>query len=402
MTTSVALERVARVFNGKTPAKTDQRSQGHPVLKIRDIDDDGQFRGSYESFVEPHFAEQFRDRMVREGDTLILNAAHNADYVASKIALAGAEVAGSLATGEWLVIRPTDADARFVHYWVRSLGARRSLRDLVKGIHLYPKDVARLLIPAPPLAEQRRIADILDKADAIRRKRKEAISLIEELLCSAFLGMFGDPVTNPKGWPTETIDELCARGAGLVDGPFGSSLKPEHYVDAGVKVVRNWNIYDDRFDFSEFKYVTPAKFEEIRRSEVLPGDVLITTKGTVGDVCVAPDLGGPAVLSASGTVRLRVPPGDSFLPEFIVAQMTTPTYKRYLHTFEAGSAQQYLNLSAIRKMRLIRPPVEAQGAFRAFRARVRHAHADAAVAHTESDHLFSSLVEHAFSRGPAC
>src|SRR5262249_6036857 len=150
---------------------------------------------------------------------------------------------------------------------------------------------------------------------------REANALIEELLRSAFLEMFGDPVTNRKGWPNETIAELCSRGATLVDGPFGSSLKPEHYVNSGVKVVRNWNIYDDRFDGSEFKYVTPAKFEEIRRSEVLPGDVLITTKGTVGDVCVTPDLGGPAVLSASGTVRLRVPPDATYLPEFIVAQM---------------------------------------------------------------------------------
>jgi type I restriction enzyme S subunit len=202
-----------------------------------------------------------------------------------------------------------------------------------------------------------------------------------------------DPVTNPKRWPTETIDDLCSRGAGLVDGPFGSSLKPEHYVPSGVKVVRNWNIYDDRFDFSEFKHVTPAKFEDLRRSEVLSGDVLITTKGTVGDVCVAPDLGGPAVLSASGTVRLRVPPDESYLPEFVVGQMTTQRYKRYLHTFEAGSAQQYLNLSAIRKMRLIRPPKKEQVVFRAFRARVRESQRDM----IDADTLFDSLVARAFS-----
>ncbi|NNC15538.1 restriction endonuclease subunit S [Corallococcus exiguus] len=303
-----------------------------------------------------------------------------------------------------LVPRP----GRQVHpsYLLHLLGAstafleRRATGATVKGIR--SEVLESLPVPHANYDEQRRIADILDKADAIRCKRKQAIALTEELLRSTFLEMFGDPVTNSKEWPTETIDALCVRGAGLVDGPFGSSLKPEHYVDAGVKVVRNWNIYDDHFDFSEFKYVTPSKFEEVRRSEVLPGDVLITTKGTVGDVCVAPDLGGPAVLSASGTVRLRVPPDASFLPEFVVAQMTTPTYKRYLHTFEAGSAQQYLNLSAIRKMRLIRPPVEAQGAFRTLRLRVRHVHADAVVAHTESALLFSALVERAFSGGSSC
>jgi len=291
---------------------------------------------------------------------------------------------------------PNASDLRYLFYALKNARlARHTITTSIPG--LSRDDIYRTRILLPGIDEQRRIADTLDKAGAIRRKRKEAIALTEELLRSAFLEMFGDPVTNPKGWPTETIDDLCSRGAGLVDGPFGSTLKPEHYVPAGVKVVRNWNIYDDRFDFSEFKYVTSAKFEEIRRSEVLPGDVLITTKGTVGDVCVAPDLGGPAVLSASGTVRLRVPPDESYLPEFVVGQMTTQRYKRYLHTFEAGSAQQYLNLSAIRKMRLIRPPKEEQFVFRAFRARVRESQRDVIDAHNQTEGLFQSIVARAFS-----
>lgn len=249
----------------------------------------------------------------------------------------------------------------------------------------------------PAFPEQRRIADILDKADAIRRNRKEAIVLNEELLRSTFLELFGDPVTNPKGWPSETIEELCSRGGNLVDGPFGSSLKPELYVDSGVKVVRNCNIYDDRFDSSEFKHITAAKFIEIRRSEVIEGDVLITTKGTVGDVCVAPDLGGPAVLSASGTARLRLPLDRTYLPEFVVAQMTTASYKRYLHTFEAGSAQQYLNLSAIKKMRLIRPPIDRQHDFSRVKTRSRMMGSRFEAAQIESEHLFQSLLDQSFA-----
>lgn len=64
-------------------------------------------------------------------------------------------------------------------------------------------------IPLPPLPEQKRIAAILDKADSIRRKRQEAVRLTEDLLRSVFLDMFGDPVTNPKGWPVLEFGELC-------------------------------------------------------------------------------------------------------------------------------------------------------------------------------------------------
>jgi type I restriction enzyme, S subunit len=315
-----------------------------------------------------------------------------------KLAIAGRPLATSQAILGLQVRDPDVLDSRYLKSWLASIqpklvfGARGVTQaNISKGI------VEELRIPVPTLPEQRRIANILGKADAIRRKRKEAVALTEQLLRSAFLEMFGDPITNPKGWPSESIDELCIRGASLVDGPFGSSLKPECYVDSGVKVVRNWNIYDDRFDLTEFKYVTRAKFEEIRRSEVLRGDILITTKGTVGDVCVAPDLGGPAVLSASGTVRLRVPSDATYIPEFVVGQMTTGSYKRYLHTFEAGSAQQYLNLSAIKKMRLIRPPIERQRTFEQVRATVRASAARASEALLTSDHLFASLVEQAFA-----
>ena len=61
------------------------------------------------------------------------------------------------------------------------------------------------MIPLPPLAEQRRIAEILDKADALRAKRRAALAQLDTLTQSIFLDMFGDPAMNPKDWPTETI-----------------------------------------------------------------------------------------------------------------------------------------------------------------------------------------------------
>ena len=80
-----------------------------------------------------------------------------------------------------------------------SHGTKRLPTELVEAIH----------VPVPPLPEQRRIAAILDKADAIRRKREEGIRLTEELLRSTFLEMFGDPVANPRGWKTLPFQQVC-------------------------------------------------------------------------------------------------------------------------------------------------------------------------------------------------
>ncbi|MAU98879.1 MAG: hypothetical protein CMP81_23855 [Fulvimarina sp.] len=227
----VSLDEVAEVFNGKTPAKSDQRETGHPVLKIRDVDDAGQFRGAFGSFVDHELAAQHKKKQVAPGDTLILNAAHNASYVGSKSFFATEGVRGALATGEWLLVRPDyrRLHAGFAHYWLTSVAARSAIRDQVKGIHLYPKDVARLSLPLPPLDEQRRIAAILDKADALRRKRKRALDLLDSLTQSIFLEMFGDPKLNSKNWSKMALEDVGKVSTGKTpptDDPsnFGSEV----------------------------------------------------------------------------------------------------------------------------------------------------------------------------------
>ena len=88
------------VFNGKTPSKEEQRSGGRPILKIRDIDETGQFRGVFESFVDDAFYNRHAKKKLKTGDIIILNAAHNSDYVGSKNAFVTDELNEVIATGE--------------------------------------------------------------------------------------------------------------------------------------------------------------------------------------------------------------------------------------------------------------------------------------------------------------
>ena len=108
------------------------------------------------------------------------------------------------------VLRPNAKvdPAYFANYFFTS-EYRRKISSVAAGANinnLRNSDIDDLEIPLPPLAEQKRLAAILDKADAIRRKRQQAIELADEFLRSVFLDMFGDPVTNPKGW------EICSVG----------------------------------------------------------------------------------------------------------------------------------------------------------------------------------------------
>lgn len=131
-------------------------------------------------------------------------------------------------------------------------------------------NLKKIEIPLPPLPEQRRIAAILDKADALRAKRREAIAKLDQLLQSVFLELFGDPVTNPKGWPIVTLSDYGAVATG--NTPPRSS--PENY-GAGIEWIKSDNL-NTRHD-----YVTKAEEQlsniGVKFARVAPaGSVLVT------------------------------------------------------------------------------------------------------------------------------
>lgn len=106
---------------------------------------------------------------------------------------------------------------RYLYYILCGSGFQSHLKNLHTETtvpHISHKDIESFKVEIPALSEQRRIADILDKADAIRRKRKQAIALTDQLLRSTFLEMFGDPVTNPKGFPNATLAEVVTFRSG--------------------------------------------------------------------------------------------------------------------------------------------------------------------------------------------
>lgn len=127
-----------------------------------------------------------------------------------------------IASGEWIVFRSERVFPNYLRQVLVSDDFNAKFMSTVAGVggsllRARPAEVAKIKIPLPPLPEQRRIAAILDKADALRAKRREAIAKLDQLLQSVFLEMFGDPVTNPKGWPVETLGELIDFATGKLD-----------------------------------------------------------------------------------------------------------------------------------------------------------------------------------------
>ena len=391
------VDEVATLFNGKTPSKAQQRDSGHPVLKIKDVDELGTFRGEFSGHIDPELAQKHTRQQIKGGETLILNAAHSSTHVASKTYFADGEVVGSLATGEWLIIRweQGDADPRYGHHWVTSPQTRFSIRRLVNGIHLYPKDVARLKIPLPPLEEQKRIAAILDAADDLRAKRRESLAQLDALLQSTFLDMFGDPAKN--GWEMVTVTDVSKEEKGAIrTGPFGSQLLHSEFVDEGIRVLGIDNAVSNTFKEGEPRFITPQKYKKLRRYTVKPGDVLITIMGTCGRCAVVPDDIGDAINTKHlCCISLNL---SKCLPEFMHTYfLQHPIARRYLERSAKGAIMSGLNMGIIKATPIPLPPTELQHRFAAIVKSVegqkvkQRAHLD------ELDTLFASLQTRAFA-----
>ena len=352
MINRIRLREIAEIFNGKTPSKLEQRDHGHPVLKIRDVDEHGRHRGTTQSFVDPELAAKYPSKWVRVGDTLILNAAHNADYVASKTYFADNEVVGSLATGEWLLARPR-AEAihpAFLNYWLRSSRTRDAIRFLVKGIHLYPKDVAELELFLPVMAEQLRIVDLLSRAEGIVRLRREAQQKAAELIPAIFIDMFGDPATNPKGWQMSAIEELC---------PVQTGATPRkevrlYYEGGTVPWIRTGEVRGLHIrDAAE--RITELAVRDTNCKVFPVNTVLVAmygqgqTRGRTGMLMT------PA---ATNQACAAILPSDKINAMFLF-EVVKLQYER-LRAMGRGGNQANLNLGMIKAFQVPRPPMEAQ------------------------------------------
>jgi type I restriction enzyme S subunit len=121
-------------------------------------------------------------------------------------------------------VRPrAELDARYFVHHLKNDYENGRLAEYYTGTtikHLTGQDLAEYEFTLPPLAEQRRIAAILDKADALRAQRRAAIAQLDALTQSVFLDMFGDPVSNPKGWPIKPLGEITSR---ITDGADGGA-----------------------------------------------------------------------------------------------------------------------------------------------------------------------------------
>ena len=206
---SYKLGKIVKVFNGKTPKKSEHKKKGFPVLKIKDFSNAGFFLGTYGTYIENSVAQNNIGRVLQEGDIIVLNSAHHTDYVASKIGFITDENAGALPVGEWTIFRTTSKEInnKYLYYYIKSQKFKNFLRKITKGGHLYPTDIRKYTIQLPKIKDQIEIANKLTIASNMLKKRKDLILNNNILLNNLFLKIFGNPF-NIKSSSKVKISEI--------------------------------------------------------------------------------------------------------------------------------------------------------------------------------------------------
>jgi type I restriction enzyme S subunit len=169
----------------------------------------------------------------------------------------------------------SDVDPNYLYWTLQHIDLLQGVDRAAKGATLNKAKLKKVRIPLPPLPEQRRISAILDQADALRAKRREAIAKCDQLLQSVFLDMFGDPVTNPKGWPTAALTEIGTWYSGGTPSKqredyWGGAIPWVSPKDMKVPKIR------DTVD-----HVTQKAFEQTSLKLLNPGHLLIVVRGMI-------------------------------------------------------------------------------------------------------------------------
>ena len=373
------------------PMDLQGRSSGdYPVAKVGDISRVGRSGEAVISEADHYIDEgdlaRLRARPIPPGSVLFAKIGeairHNHRVIAGCAILVDNNAMAAIPTRR--------VESRYLYYFLRSVDFY-GLASATTVPALRKSELKRLPVPLLPLTEQRRIAEILDKADALRAKRRATLAQLDTLTQSIFVDMFGDPATNPKDWPVVTIADICEVKGGkrLPKGEdYSSILTPHRYI----RVV---DMKAGRVDEAELVYLRPEIQAQIAQYVVNLGDVIISIAGSIGLVApVPPTLDG--VNLTENAAKLVPRRRAEFDAVFLAAYLQTPHAQRQIRSHVGQVTIGKLALFRIEKIKVPLPELALQREFVLRISALRDHDTVLRRAQLELDTLFTSLQQRAF------
>lgn len=327
-------------------------------------------------------------QLVAKGDVLVSTVRPNLNGVA----IVPEEIDGATASTGFCVLRTRKdlLDRSYLFHWVKSPIFISDIVNKATGAN-YPAVSDRIIcesqIPLPPLEEQRRIAEILDCAEEIRSKRREAIAQLDTLTQSIFLEMFGDPVRNPKRWVKMPFGEVCVTRLGkMLD-------KQKQTGEYRRMYLRNANVQWFRFDLTDI-FEMDFRASECQILRLKYGDLLICEGGEPGRAAIWRDE-IPECYYQKTLHRAR-PKNDLANSEYLAYLLWLLSKSGGLSDHITSSTISHLTGEKLKVMNIPIPPIDLQNEFAHRVEAVEKLKAAHRASLSELDALFASLQHRAF------
>ncbi len=331
-------------------------------------------------------------KLIRRGDILVSTVRPNLNAVAQ----VPSELDGQVASTGFCVLRASDKVLpEYLFYFTRSKPFVNGLSALVAGA-LYPavsdSQVLDQALPIPPLPEQRRIVDLLSRAEGIVRLRREAEKKASELIPALFLDMFGDPETNPKGWPEQRLGDIAAVVSGVTKGrKFGDKPTVE------VPYLRVANVQAGHVDLSVVKTIEVLP-QDVQQLALQSGDVVLTEGGDFDKLGRGAlwehDI--PNCIHQNHVFRVRLDKSIA-LPEFFVTYLQAGKAREYfIRCAKKTTNLASINMTQLRNLPVVLPALQAQQSFVNRFRDVRSIQSQQSTATGKAQATFDALLAQAF------
>lgn len=388
VTISDVATQVRGVSYGKEDVQDRPADDYLPVLRANNITDSGL------SFDDLVFVKKVRIRdaqRLKAGDIVIAASSGSLSVVGKA---AQVEEDHDAAFGAFCkVVRPgPNIHPAYLGHFFRTPAYRAKISSLAAGANinnLRSEHINDLSIPLPPMPEQRRIAAILDQADALRRLRRQSLSRLSDLGQAIFSEMFGSG--------SESSDKSLvplSRFAQLINGDRSANYPSgDDIVDNGVLFLSTRNIIGGEIDLTFRQFITTDKFDSLGGGKLLRGDIVITLRGSIGLSAVFDTHHDTGFINAQ---LMIIRCGSALLPQYLQKYLSLPSTQHRLKRVGSGSAVPQLTGAQMKDFMVLAPPLDEQRAFIEAYSKLQ-AHSDRVLAEaSRCDTLFASLQHRAF------
>lgn len=382
----VLLKEIANILNGYAFKSSEYQNKGHRVIRITNvqkgflIDDDPKFYNS---------SENLKKYELKENDILISLTGN-----VGRVGLVTKNILPAYLNQRVGCIRIKEdlVDNNFLFHFLNNDCFENDCINNSKGIaqlNLSTEWLKDVEIKLPSLENQKKIAKILEKADEIRTKKKQANEKLDEFLKSTFVDMFGDPVNNTKNYPVQNI----ASFAKVKIGPFGSSLHKEEYITDGIPLVNPSQIVDEKIVFDSSVSITEKKYKELQAYWLQKDDIIIGRRGEIGRAAVVSN--NVRCICGTGSLFIRINK-PVIQPLILQKIISSNTMKEKLLNNSVGVTMNNLNAGIIENLGIAIPPIEHQNKFAQIVKKVEEQKQRNEKVIEQMDNLFNSLSQRAF------